>query len=76
MPHQSIDIGAQYVKCCLIGNEWDRSSLESIATAQKITRCGSPSKTTSLPSGDSETGESGARGCEHSKTSFYDGGWE
>lgn len=76
MPHQSINTAAQYDKCLPTVSEWDKSSLESIATAQKITRCGSPSKTTSLPSGDSETEVSGARGCEHSKTSFYDGGWE
>lgn len=76
MPHQSIDIGAQYVKCCLIGNEWDKSSLESIATAQKTTRCGSPSKMTSLRSGDSGIEGSGARGSEITETSFYDGGWE
>lgn len=76
MPHQSIDIGAQYVKCCLIGNEWDKLSLESIATAQKITHCGSPSKMTSLLSGDLETGGSGGLGYEISKTSFYKKGWE
>ncbi len=76
MPQQSIDIDVQYAKCLPTDNDWDKSSLESIATAQKITRCGSPSKTTSLRSGDLETEVSGARGSEDSKTSFYDGGWE
>lgn len=53
--------------CLQCGKNWDLKSLERIATNQKTIRCGSPSKTTSLRSGDLETEVSGARGYEITK---------
>lgn len=76
MFHQNTNIDAQSDTCLQCVNDWDKSSLESIASANKCTQFGSPSKMTLLSSGDLETVANGEGGSKFSNTSFYDGGWE
>jgi hypothetical protein len=65
MPHQNTNTNAPSDTCLQCVSDWDKSSLESIASASKCTQFGSPSRMTSLSNGDLEIEVSGARGYEH-----------
>lgn len=73
---QNIDTAAPSDTCSQCVNDWDRSSLESIALASKFTQSGSLSKMTLLPSGDLETEVPGVLGYEVTNSSFHEKGWE